>query len=199
MRILLSFLFVTIVLHSCRKVDVQASDTLMSHKWSPNQTRIITVDTTTLVSYDNAGKQHSISSTFHKDTTYNFEQCIQQSTYSFQPNGFSQITDMCIAGRPTTDTPWAIQPNKVLQIVFIDDPVADTYYAKLYMGSLATPPPPTDFYPIQNGVITQLSASQLVVDQSSSETFAKTYYSNGVQGDSLVRIVSDRFITFRSQ
>jgi hypothetical protein len=137
---------------------------------------------------------------FHKDTTYYLDKCIQQSIYSFQQNGISQITDMCSAGQQTTDTPWAIQPDRVLQIVFIDDPVADTYYSKLFQGpTLTSQPPPTNFYPLQNGVLTQFSSSQFVVDQIISETYSADYYKNGIMVDSVVRIVSDMFITFRSQ
>jgi hypothetical protein len=200
MRILLSYLLVAIVLYSCKKVEVQASEILISHKWSPYQTRIITFDTTTLTTYDSSGRRHSISSTFHKDTTYSLDPCVRQSTYSFQSNGISKITNMCTAGQSVTDTPWSIQPNRLLQVVFIDDPVAENYYAKLYPDPLATPPPPSAaFYPVQNGFITQLNGSQLVVDQPSSETYDLGNYRVGIRGDSLVRIVSDMFITFRSQ
>jgi hypothetical protein len=199
MRILFLFLLTAIVFSSCRKIYVDAGETLVSHKWYPYQTRIVTSDTTTLISYESSGYLDSARTIFHKDTTYYLDKRIQQSIYSFQQNGISQITDMCSAGQQTTDTPWAIQPNRVLQIVFIDDPVAETYYSKLFPPILLNQPPPTDFYPTQNGLLTQFSASQFVVDQTSLETWSAGYYKNGIMVDSVVRIVSDMFITFRSQ
>jgi hypothetical protein len=199
MRQIILSVAVLLCIYSCRKIEVQASDTLISHEWSPSLTRIVTVDTTTIMTYDSVGKTHAVSSTFRKDTTYNLGACIQQSTYSFLQNGISEITNACSVGQVITDTPWAIQPNKVLQIVFIDDPVADVYFSKLFGVPGIAGPLYTGFYPFQNGILTEVSSSEFVVDQTSGENFASDYYVNGMKVDSVVKLRIDRYITFTSR
>jgi hypothetical protein len=199
MRGLLSIVAILFSIYSCRKVEVEASDTLISHGWSPTQTRIVTVDTTTITTRDSAGKTHTVSSSFRLDTTYNPESCIRQSTYSFSQNGISHITNACTAGQPTTDTPWSIQPEKVLQIVFIDDPVADVYISKLFAFPGSITPSTNGFYPFQNGLLIKVSSSEFVVDQMSAENFATGYYVNGMMVDSVVKLTVDRYITFTSR
>jgi hypothetical protein len=195
------FLLAMIVfcVYSCRKTEVQASDTLISHEWTPTRTRMFTIDTTSIVTYDSNGKTHTVSSSFTLDTAYNFETCIQQSTYSFLQNGISQITNACSIGQTITDTPWAIQPGKILQIVFIDDPVADVYLSKLFGVPGGATPSSNGFYPIQNGLLTQVSASEFVVDQRAGEFFSSTYFVNGNKVDSIVKLTVDRYIIFNSR
>ena len=199
MRKPVAIVLVLVMVYSCRKETVEASTTLTSHAWSPYQTRIITVDTTTLIFDYGKAKMHSVTSTFRKDTSYNFDPCARQSTYSFSQNGISHITDKCLLGQPATDTPWAIQPIKVLQIVFLEDAAADAYFAGLYQGPWTAIPLYTGFSPVQNGFLTQISASEFVVDQPIGENISTSYYVNGSQVDSVVKMTSDRYISFRSQ
>jgi len=199
MRKALAVVLILIAIHSCKKETVEASTILTSHTWNPYQARIITVDTTTIIFDYGTTKMHSVTTTFRKDTSYGFDPCAQQSTYSFSPDGISHITNRCLLGQPATDTSWAIQPNKVLQIVFLEDAAADSYYAGLYQGPWTAIPLYTGFSPVQNGLLTQINASEFVVDQPVSENIGTTYYVNGSHVDSVVKMTSDRYISFRSQ
>ncbi len=199
MRKVIAVGLLLIAIHSCRKENVEASTALESHAWNPYQARIITVDTTTIITFDNTGKKHSVSRVVRKDTTYNFDPCAQQSTYSFLSNGTSHITDMCSTGQPVTDTPWAIQRNRILQIVFLEDPAAESYFARLYPGIWPVNYLPGGMYPVQNGVLAQINGSGFVVDQRIGLNGGFSYYVNGNQIDSVVSLVSDRYVSFRSQ
>jgi hypothetical protein len=199
MRRLFSIAAILFSIYSCRKVEVEASETLISHTWSPTLTRIVTVDTTTITTRDSTGKTHTVLSFFRLDTTYNPESCIWQSTYSFLQNGISRITNTCMIGQPITDTPWSIQPEKVLQIVFIDDPVADNYISKLFGFPEGLIPSPNGFYPYQNGLLMKVSSSEFVVDHRTAENLASGYYVNGMMVDSVVKLTVDRYITFTSR
>ena len=64
---------------------------------------------------------------------------------------------MCSTGQPVTDTPWAIQRNRILQIVFLEDPAAESYFERLYPGIWTGNSLPGGMYPVQNGVLVRLT------------------------------------------
>jgi hypothetical protein len=194
------FCFLILILfYSCKKDDVQASDTLTSHKWNPYQVRIITFDTTTLVRTDLNGVMHSVTNFYRKDTTYNLDPCIQQLTYSFLQNGISQITDICNPDQSVKDTTWALFPNKILEYLIFNDPVSNAYDSILFADLPANPCQSGDFLMLGTGTIQQMNSSEFVADTKSGETLSATHYVNGLPVDSLVKIVTDNYITFRSQ
>lgn len=197
-KFLLSAVIITGIC-SCKEKEVQASDTLISHKWSPTQARIVTIDTTSIITFDTDGKMHTVSNSFRLDTTYNLETCIQQSTYSFLQNGVLQVTNPCETGQPTTDTPWAIGPNRFLEIYLIDDTVSDVYYSRFFAIPTPVGPSANSGGSFVGTFLTKFNASEFYVDQKITGSLAFQHYVNGLMVDSVVNIITDKFITFTSR
>ncbi len=197
-QFLLAAVIITVI-YSCKEKDVQASDTLISHKWSPTQARIVTIDTTSIITFDSAGKMHTVWSSFRLDTTYNLAACIQQSSYSFLQNGVLQVTNACEIGQPATDTSWAIGPNGFLEIYLIDDTVSDKYYTRFFAIPTPVGPSANSGGSFVGTYLTKFNASEFYVDQKITGLQSFGHYVNGSMVDSVVNIIIDKYVTFTSR
>jgi hypothetical protein len=183
-------------MYSCKKTEVPASETLMSHTWTATIARIVTYDTIRIIKNNGVGQNQPVPGIFRMDTTYNLAACLQQSTYSFLQNGTLHITNMCAIGQPAIDTLWSLGTNSFFEIYLIDDPVADAYYSRFFVT-------PGLYGSSQNVIsiaggtyLTKANSSEFVVDQKITGMQAVQRSVNGVLVDSLMNFTTDKYTTF---
>lgn len=200
MRLFISLFIVLFLFSRCKKdgPSLSTSELLTSHTWYPYQTRIVTFDTNRVSTMDTNGIWHIQTSSVQMDTTYTFNSCFLHSTYAFLPAERLNIQNWCGAGQISTDTSWSLYQDKLLIMITITDTIANAYYAKLYQYQFGTQPPYPD-YEQSNGVITSINGSEFTIQQQSSMDLIDGTYNGRTPIDSEVKVVSNRFVTFKSK
>ena len=200
MRMLISLFIVLILFNRCKKdgTSLSTSQLLISHTWCPYQTRIVTFDTNRVSTMDTNGIWQIKTSAVKMDTTYTFNSCFLHSTYTFLPDGRLTIQNMCSTSQNSTDTSWSLYQGNLLVMITMRDTIADAYDTRLYRYSYGGQPPFPDFDG-GNGFVTSINSSKFTIEQLSSMDLHNGTYNGRIPIDSEIKIVSSRFVTFKSQ
>lgn len=178
-------LLVIICFVSCKKNETQpvrSDDILMAHSWFPYQIQVVTLDSTTVNTYDSVGHRQTNTTGKKSDTTFLTSQCSQQSTYNFQQNGALTINDICNATAPNINGTWTITQTNILSI----------QYTRVNNSS---------FHYFSTGLVSKIDNSSFIYHSSSSEVsiLSSSDGPNNTVISTYKKVLTDEYTTYKSK